>query len=93
MEIVLGKRPLKKKVRLFNFGKRMDFCNSSQTSAKVLKLLQPLINFCKSIVTRKTPVQTIGYIKSFDYINFSVNKLYSNYFVHTFILYIISIGE
>ena len=45
------------------------------------------------IVTRKTPVQTIGYIKSFDYINFSVTKLYSNYFVHTFILYIISIGE
>ena len=37
-EIVLRKRPLNKKVRLFNFGKRMDFCNSSQTSATVLKL-------------------------------------------------------
>ena len=47
----------------------------------------------RSLVTRKTPVQTIGYIKSLDYINFSVNILYSNYFVHTFILYIISIGE
>ena len=42
MEIVLRKRPLKNKVQLFNFGKRME------PSAKVLKLLQRLINFCKS---------------------------------------------
>ena len=37
-EIEQRKRLLKKKVQLFNFGNRMDFCNSSQTSATVLKL-------------------------------------------------------
>ena len=38
-EIVLRKRPLKKKVRLFNF------CNSIQTSAMIIQLLQRFSNF------------------------------------------------
>ena len=46
IEIVLRKRPLKKKVRLFNFG------NSSQTSATV-------VNFCKGSQTLEMGIQKV----------------------------------
>ena len=58
MEIVLRKRPLKNKVQLFNFGKRMEpSAKSSQAFAKVIKLMQRFSNICneyrKTITKRK----------------------------------------
>ena len=43
MEIILRKRPLKNKVRLFNF------CNSSQTSGVIIKLLQRVHKLLKRV--------------------------------------------
>ena len=60
MEIVLRKRPLKKKVRLFNFG------NSSQTSATV-------VNFCNGSQTLETGTEK-PFPKGFQI--FSKNQLF-----------------